>query len=41
MLDFLKQRRTIRQYTEKAIPEELMTELLNAAAQSSNTGNIS
>lgn len=40
MLDFLKQRRTIRQYTEKAIPEELMTELLNAAAQSSNTGNM-
>jgi nitroreductase len=40
MLDFLKQRRTIRQYTEKAIPAELMTELLNAAAQSSNTGNM-
>ncbi|NCB69222.1 MAG: NADPH-dependent oxidoreductase [Bacteroidia bacterium] len=40
MLDFLKQRRTIRQYIEKAIPEELMTELLNAAAQSSNTGNM-
>jgi len=40
MLDFLKQRRTIRQYTDKAIPAELMTELLNAAAQSSNTGNM-
>ncbi len=40
MLDFLKQRRTIRQYTDKAIPAELMTELLTAAAQSSNTGNM-
>ncbi|MDD3488825.1 MAG: nitroreductase family protein [Paludibacter sp.] len=40
MLDFLKQRRTIRQYTEKAIPAELMSELLNAAAQSLNTGNM-
>ena len=40
MLDFLKQRRTIRQYTDKAIPAELMTELLEAAAQSSNTGNM-
>ncbi len=40
MLDFLKQRRTIRQYTDKAIPAELMTELLTTAAQSSNTGNM-
>lgn len=40
MLDFLKQRRTIRQYTDKAIPAELMTELLEAATQSSNTGNM-
>ena len=40
MLDFLKQRRTIRQYTDKAIPADLMTELLTTAAQSSNTGNM-
>lgn len=40
MLDFLKQRRTIRQYTDKAIPADLMTELLEAATQSSNTGNM-
>lgn len=40
MLDFLKQRRTIRQYTDKAIPADLMTELLKTAAQSSNTGNM-
>ena len=40
MLDFLKQRRTIRQYTDKAIPADLMTELLSASAQSSNTGNM-
>ena len=40
MLDFLKQRRTIRQYTDKAIPAELVTELLEAATQSSNTGNM-
>ena len=40
MLDFLKQRHTIRQYTDKAIPADLMTELLTTAAQSSNTGNM-
>lgn len=40
MLDILNQRRTIRKYSNKAITPELMTQLLNAAAQSSNTGNM-
>ena len=40
MLDILNQRRTIRKYSNKAIAPELMTQLLNAAAQSSNTGNM-
>jgi len=40
MLDILNQRRTIRKYSNKAIEPELMTKLLNAAAQSSNTGNM-
>lgn len=40
MLELLNNRRTIRKYTEQAIAPELMTELLNAAAQASNTGNM-
>jgi len=40
MLDFLNQRRTIRKYSTEPIPNQLMTELLQAAAQSSNTGNM-
>ena len=40
MLDILNQRRSIRKYSNKAIAPELMTQLLNAAAQSSNTGNM-
>lgn len=40
ILDFLKQRRTIRKYTEQPIAPELMTRLLEAAAQASNTGNM-
>lgn len=40
MLDILNQRRTIRKYSNKSIAPELMTQLLNAAAQSSNTGNM-
>lgn len=40
MLDFLNQRRTIRKYSNEPIPNQLMTELLQAAAQSSNTGNM-
>lgn len=40
MLDILKQRRSIRKYTAQEIPAELLNELLQAAAQSSNTGNM-
>jgi nitroreductase len=40
MLDFLLSRRTIRNYTDEGISPGLMTELLQAAAQSSNTGNM-
>jgi nitroreductase len=40
MLDFLNQRRTIRKYSDKNIDQQLMTDLLKAAAQSSNTGNM-
>lgn len=40
MLSFLNQRRTIRKYTSQKISDELMTELLTAAAQASNTGNM-
>ncbi len=40
MLTLLKQRRTIRKYTQQTISTELMNELLTAAAQASNTGNM-
>ncbi len=40
MLTLLNQRKTIRKYTIQPIPEELMTKLLTAAAQASNTGNM-
>lgn len=40
MLDFLLNRRTIRNYTDQNIAPELITTLLNAAAQASNTGNM-
>lgn len=40
MLSYLNQRRTIRKYTEQNISDELMHELLTAAAQASNTGNM-
>ena len=40
MLDLLLSRRTIRKYTNEAIAPDLMNELLNAAAQASNTGNM-
>lgn len=40
MLDFLHTRRTIRKYSNEGIAPDLITELLNAAAQSSNTGNM-
>ena len=40
MLDNMKERRTIRQYTGQDIPEELLNELLEIAARASNTGNM-
>ena len=40
MLNKMKERRTIRQYSERDIPEELLNELLEVAARASNTGNM-
>ena len=40
MLEFLKQRRTVRKYTDQKIPADLLKQLLAAACQSSNTGNM-
>ena len=40
MIDIMKNRRTIRKYTEQDIPEELWNELLEVAVRASNTGNM-
>ena len=40
MLDKMKERRTIRQYSEREIPDTLLNELLEVAARASNTGNM-
>lgn len=40
MLDILKQRRTIRKYSEQSIDQNLLDTLFEAAAQASNTGNM-
>ena len=40
MLEKMKDRRTVRQYSEKEIPESLLNELLEVAARASNTGNM-
>ena len=40
MTDIMKNRRTIRKYTEQDIPEELLNELLEVAVRASNTGNM-
>jgi nitroreductase len=40
MFEFLTNRRTIRKYTEKKIDTALIEKMLEAAAQSSNTGNM-
>ena len=40
MIECMKRRRTIRQYTEKEIPESLLNELLGIASRASNTGNM-
>lgn len=40
MTDTMKNRRTIRKYTDQDIPEQLLNELLEVAARASNTGNM-
>ena len=40
MIDIMKNRRSIRKYTEQDIPEELLNELLEVAVRASNTGNM-
>ncbi len=40
MLNKMKERRTVRQYTDQDISEELLNELLEVAARASNTGNM-
>lgn len=40
MLERMKNRRSIRTYTEQDIPESLLNELLEVAARASNTGNM-
>lgn len=40
MIDIMKNRRTIRKYTEQDILEELLNELLEVAVRASNTGNM-
>lgn len=40
MLTKMKERRTIRKYTEQDISNELLNELLEVAARASNTGNM-
>ena len=40
MIDIMKNRRTIRKYTEQDIPEELLNELLEVAVRATNTGNM-
>ena len=40
MLEGMKNRRTIRQYSGQDVPEELLNELFEVAARASNTGNM-
>lgn len=40
MIECMKKRRTIRQYTDQEIPENLLNELLEIASRASNTGNM-
>ena len=40
MLNKMKERRTIRQYTNREVPEAMLRELLDVAARASNTGNM-
>ena len=38
MLECMKNRRSIRKYTDQDIPESLLNELLEVATRASNTG---
>lgn len=40
LLESMKNRRSIRQYTDQDIPESLLNELFEVAARASNTGNM-
>lgn len=40
LLESMKNRRSIRSYTEQEVPESLLNELFEVAAQASNTGNM-
>ena len=40
MIECMKKRRSIRQYTEQDVPKELLCELLEVASRASNTGNM-
>lgn len=40
MFNFLTNRRTVRQYSNEPVTDELLQSLLSAAAQASNTGNM-
>jgi len=40
MFEKMKERRTIRQYSDKEVPDTLLNELLEVAAKASNTGNM-
>lgn len=40
MIECMKKRRTIRQYTQQPVPDELLNELLEVASRASNTGNM-
>lgn len=40
MLECMKNRRSIRKYTDQDIPESLLNELLEVATRASNTGNM-
>ena len=39
MTDVMKNRRTIRKYANRNVPETLLNELLEIATRASNTGN--
>lgn len=40
MIESMKNRRTIRQYTQQEIPDALLNDLLEIATKASNTGNM-